>query len=80
MNITTSQEQDYVQDILDAVREIQDTPGLKAEVATRPESVMDRLGLSGVVRHTVAFAFAASIVVGPAATNHIVHTDGFWRS
>jgi hypothetical protein len=78
MNITTIQDNECAQDILNAVREIQDTPGLEAELATRPESVMDRLGLFGVVRHAVAFAFTVGVVV-PGGIHNIVRTDGFWQ-
>jgi hypothetical protein len=77
MNTQTNYEQDNAQNILAALREIHDTPGLQAEAIAKPESTMNRLGLSGVARHAVAFALAVAIV-GPAAA-HAVTPDGFWQ-
>jgi hypothetical protein len=78
MHITQSQEKDYAQDILVALREIQDTPGLQAEAEAKPESTLDRLGLSGVARHAVAFALTAGLVM-PTAIQHLAHPDAFWN-
>jgi hypothetical protein len=73
VNISTNQGQDEAQNILEALRQIQDSPELHAEAITNPESVMDRLGLSGTARHAVAFGIAA-LLVAPAAMT----PDGFW--
>ena len=62
MNITPAQGQDEAQDILEALRQIQDSDDLRAEAATDPESVMTRLGLSGIARHAVAFGITAMLV------------------
>lgn len=54
------------QQILDAMRQIQNSPALQAEAATSPESVLDRLNLSGVARHAVALGIAG-LLVAPVA-------------
>jgi hypothetical protein len=77
MNSTRNQEQDCAREILAALREIQDTPGMQAEAQAKPESTMDRLGLSGVARHAVAFAIATSFLA-PSAIQHLAHPDSFW--
>jgi hypothetical protein len=77
MTVPSHQEDDYTQDVLVALRQIQDTPAMQAEASTEPESVMNRLGLSGVARHAVAFSISAAIV-GPVAAN-LVHAHGFWK-
>jgi hypothetical protein len=70
MNIKSTQGRDEAQDILEALRQIQDSEELRTEAARDPESVMNRLGLSGVARHAVAFGIAgllvAPIVARPA--------------
>jgi hypothetical protein len=77
MNSPHNQEHDDAQDILAALREIQDTPGMQAEAQAKPEATMDRLGLSGVARHAVAFALAATLVA-PTAIQHLAHPESFW--
>jgi hypothetical protein len=77
LNITTTTDHDEAQDILDALRKIQDSPELRADAKTNPESVVNRLGLSGVARHAVAFALTGFIVAPSAA--QLVHTNGFWH-
>src|SRR5437667_415403 len=69
MDIQTTQGDDEAQVILEAVRTLQETEELRTEAATNPESVMDRLGLSGVARHAVAFgdSSGAERTVHPAA-------------
>jgi hypothetical protein len=62
MNITPAQGQDEAQDILEALRQIQDSEELRTEAARDPESVMNRLGLSGIARHAVAFGITAMIM------------------
>ena len=64
--------QDQAQDILDALRKIQNTPDLKAQAATHLESVLNVLGLSGVARRAVAF----SMVNGAGAPTP--DGQGFW--
>jgi hypothetical protein len=73
MNIQTTQGTDEAQVILESLRKIQDSEELRAEAATNPESVMDRLGLSGVARHAVAFGIAG-LLVG----HGLVKPMGFW--
>ncbi len=75
MNITPAQGHDEAQDILEALRQIQDSEDLRTEAATDPESVMNRLGLSGIARHAVAFGIAG-LLVAPA----VMRTDGWWNS
>jgi hypothetical protein len=77
LNIKINPDHDEAQDILDALREIQDSPELQADARTNPESVLNRLGLSGVARHAVAFVFTVGLVV-PNITAHVSTTDGFW--
>jgi hypothetical protein len=78
LNITTNPDRDEAQDILDALRKIQDTPELRTEASTDPESVVNRLGLSGVARHAVAFAIAG-LAVAPSVRN-LVTFESFWSS
>jgi hypothetical protein len=75
LNITTNTNTDHdeAQEILDALRKIQDSPELRAEAKTNPEAAVSRLGLSDVAGHAVAFAIAAAIVVSP------LKTAGFWN-
>jgi hypothetical protein len=60
--------------ILNALQQIQDSPELQAEAKANPETVLNRLGLSGVARHAVAFGIAGLLVV-PVAT---ASPMGFW--
>jgi hypothetical protein len=71
VNIKTNQDHDEAQVILEALRQIQDNPELQAEAPTNPEGVVNKLGLSGVARHAVAFAITGA-VLGPAVA------DGWW--
>jgi len=73
MDMDTTPSQDEAQEILDALRQIQANPELRAEAETNPEGAMDRLGLSGIARHAVAFAIAGALVVP-----HLVKPEGFW--
>jgi len=66
MNIQTNQERDDAEEILDALRQIQDDPTLQAEAQTRPETVLNRLKLSSAARHAVAFGITAMLAI-PAA-------------
>src|ERR1041384_6745939 len=74
MLLKTNQD-DYAHDILVALHQIQDTPALQAEAQTQPESMMDRLALSGIARHAVAFALTASVVT-PVVLTQVVQPDG----
>jgi hypothetical protein len=77
LNITaTNPDHDEAQEILDALRKIQDTPELRAEAKTDPESVVTRLGLSGVARHAVAFALTL-VIIAPGAIS--AAPNSFWR-
>ena len=75
MNIELNQNQDEAQEILAAMRQIQDSPELQAEAAKNPESVLDRLKLSGIARHAVALGITA---VAVANTKAIVNPTGIW--
>ena len=75
MNPTTNQEHDEAQEILEALRQIQDNPALKAEAEKNPEAVLARLNLSDIARHAVAFGIA-SLLVAPS----MVRPDGWWNS
>jgi hypothetical protein len=57
---------DQAQEILEALRKVQDTPELKAELASDPQSVINKLAVSGIARHAVALGIAA-MVLAPAA-------------
>jgi hypothetical protein len=71
MNDQTSDSRE-AEEILNALRQIQDSPELRAEAAERPESVLDRLKLSGVARHSVALGISALAVAGT------VSSQNFW--
>jgi hypothetical protein len=74
MNITPAQGQDEAQEILEALRQIQDSEELRIEAASDPESVMNRFGLSGIARHAVAFGIAG-MLMAPAA----MHPMSWWN-
>ncbi len=59
MNITPAQGNDEAQEILEALRQIQDS---------------DRLQLSGVARHAVAFGISGMLVA-----THLVKPAGWWN-
>ena len=67
MNPTTNQEHDEAQEILEALRQIQDNAELKAEAAKSPESLLDRLNLSGIARSAVALGIAGLTVAAHGA-------------
>jgi len=71
MNITKTNDQ--AQDILDALRKIQDTPELQAEAKTNPEAVMNKLGLKGIARSAVAVGMLA-VLVAPVSMG----AEGLW--
>ncbi len=75
MNPTTNQEHDEAQEILDALRQIQDNPALKAEAEKNAEAVLARLNLSDIARHAVAFGIAG-LLFAPAG---IMHPAGWWN-
>ena len=60
MSIKSAQSHDEAQEILEALRQIQENEQLRTEAASDPESVMNRLGLSGVARHAVALGGTVS--------------------
>ena len=74
MDIEKTQTHDQAEEILGAVRHIQDSPELQAEAKSNLSGVLDRLGLkSDVTRHAVAFGVAGLLVaVGTAKP------DGYW--
>jgi hypothetical protein len=73
VSIKTNQSQDEAQQILEALRKVQDSPELQADAKQNPESVLDRLGLSGAARHAVALGIAG-LLVG----EFFISPDGFW--
>jgi hypothetical protein len=73
VSIKTNQSQDEAQQILEALRQVQDSPELQAEATMNPESVLDRLGLSGATRHAVALGIAGLLVAEVGFM-----PDGFW--
>ena len=84
MNIKTEQNGE-AQEIVEALQQIQDSPELKAEAATNPESLLDRLKLSGIARHAVALGITAMLAVPtvvhavsqlPAGT---ARANNFWQ-
>jgi hypothetical protein len=64
---------DQAQNILEALRKIQDTPELKAQAATNPQSVINKLGLSGTARRAVSVALL-TMAVAPVSMG----LEGFW--
>jgi len=74
MDTNPAQGSDEAQDILEALRKIQESDELRAEAAINPETVADRLGLSGIARHAVAFGIAG-LLVGPVA----MRPAGWWN-
>lgn len=52
---------DEAQTIIDAVRRIQEDPSLAAEARTDLPSTMDKLGLTGIARQSVASALGLSV-------------------
>jgi hypothetical protein len=73
MNIINNT-QDPAQDILDALRKIQDNSELKAKAATNLESVLNMLGLSGTARHAVAVGMLNGTVTTVSG-----RAGGFWQ-
>ena len=76
MNIKTEQNSEP-EEIIEALQQIQDSPELKAEAASNPETLLDRLKLSGIARHAVAFAITAALVT-PAVSDHFARPKSWW--
>jgi hypothetical protein len=74
MSIKSAQSHDEAQEILEALRQIQENAELRTEAASDPESVMNRLGLSGIARHAVAFG-----ITGMLVTPHLFLPAGWWQ-
>ena len=74
MSIKSAQSHDEAQEILEALRQIQENEDLRTEAASDPESVMNRLGLSGVARHAVAFG-----ITGMLVSTHLMKPMGWWN-
>jgi hypothetical protein len=72
------QDRAEAQQILEAVRQIQGSPELQAEAAKEPETVLNRLRLSGVARHAVALAITAAAIAPAASKQTIVTPQSFW--
>ena len=73
-----NQDRDEAQQILEAMRQIQDDPQMKAEAQAEPEKVLDRLRLSGVARHAVALALAVAVVAPTAIGSGAAKPSAFW--
>jgi hypothetical protein len=73
--MNTDHEHDEAQVILEALRQIQNSPELRAEAERNPESLLDRLDLSGIARSAVTLGVAA---FGVAASSHVAKPDGWW--
>ena len=73
-----NQDRDDAQQILDAMRQIQEDDQLRAEAQAEPERVLDRLRLSGVARHAVALALAVAVVAPAAIGSGVARPQAFW--
>ena len=73
MAVNSTPNGDEAQQILEALRTIQDSPELQDEARANPEGVMDRLALSGIARHAVAFGIAG-LLIAPA----VARPASFW--
>jgi hypothetical protein len=73
MDIAGSQPQSEAEEILEALRQVQENAALRAEASSNPESVLNRLKLSGVARHAVALGIASLLIVPTMA-----YSDVFW--
>jgi hypothetical protein len=79
VSTTPTPEHDETKVILDAIREIQENPELKVEAASNPESVLDRLGLSGIARSAVSLAVAGFVVAqDPSIVSGPVSVLSWW--
>jgi hypothetical protein len=65
---------DQAQDILEALRKIQDNPELNTQARSNPELVLNKLGLSGTARRAVSVALL-TMAVAPISMN----ATGFWN-
>jgi hypothetical protein len=75
-NATPRRAQDEAQAILEALRQIQDNPELQAEARRNPESLLDRLNLSGIARSAVTLGITA--MAATVTSKHVVQPNGFW--
>jgi hypothetical protein len=75
-NATPHRDQDEAQAILEALRQIQDNPELQAEARRNPESLLDRLNLSGIARSAVTLGITALGLT--ASWKHMVQPTAFW--
>jgi hypothetical protein len=76
---STSLEHDEAQAILEALRQIQDSPELQAEARHNHKALLDRLNLSGIARTAVTLGIAA-VVAANTSSNHLVHPMGWWSN
>jgi ferric-dicitrate binding protein FerR (iron transport regulator) len=74
-HVDTAKTTAQAEEILNALQQIQDSPELQAEAKTNPDGVLNRLRLSGVARHAVAFGIAG-LLVAPA----VVKPEMFWTN
>lgn len=73
MDITETRTDGEAQEILSALRQIQDSPELRAEASTNPEGLLNRFTLSDVARHAVALGIA-----GLLAAPTLMTADSWW--
>jgi hypothetical protein len=59
-----TQNQNETEQILETIRQIQQSPELTAEAQTNPDSVLDRFQLSTIARQAVSLGIAGLLVVG----------------
>jgi hypothetical protein len=75
MDIDNTQTGAEAQEILEALTQIQQDDELRAAAETDPAGVLDRLELSGIARHAVAFGIAGLLVGGS-----VVKPMGWWAT
>ncbi len=68
---------DTQEEILGALRQIQDSAGIQREAQSNPEGLLTRLKLSGIARHAVALAIAGIVAAGPVSGSLATPTN-FW--
>jgi hypothetical protein len=72
---SSNPEHDEAQDILEALRQIKNNPELQAEAEKNPETLLDRLNLSGIGRSAVALGIAGLTVA--QSSNHLASPQTF---
>jgi hypothetical protein len=75
-NPTSTPQHDEAHTILEALRQIQDSPELQAEARHNPTRVLDRLNLSGIARSAVTLGIAGFTVA--AHSGNVASPCSFW--